>query len=169
YPKPFVALMDGITMGGGIGVSAHASHRIVTERSKLAMPEVGIGFVPDVGGTWLLSRAPGELGTHLALTGGTFGASDALAVGLADVFVESERLPELFSALETTDADVALARVATQADVSGLLSRRPWIDTAYAADSVAEITANLRRTGDEDAVATASVIESKSPTALTVT
>src|SRR5690554_596622 len=67
YPKPFVALMDGVTMGGGVGVSAHGSHRVVTERSRVAMPEVGIGFVPDIGGTWLLSRAPGELGTHLGL------------------------------------------------------------------------------------------------------
>ena len=169
YAKPVVALMDGITMGGGIGISAHASHRVVTERSKLAMPEVGIGFVPDVGGTWLLSRAPGHLGTHLALTGGTFGAADAIAVGLADSFIEAERLPKLLDALESTDASAALARVATEADVSGLLSRRPWIDTAYATDSVAEVIANLRGTGDEDAAAAASVIESKSPTALTVT
>lgn len=169
YPKPIVALMDGIVMGGGIGISAHASHRVVTERSKLAMPEVGIGFVPDVGGTWLLSHAPGELGTHLALTGGTFGANDALAVGLADSFVHSDRLVELLQALESTDAAAALAHLEGQAPVSGLLSDRDWIDTAYSADSVLEILANLRGTDDEDAVATASVIESKSPTAVTVT
>src|SRR5690349_23404660 len=79
YPKPFVAWMDGLVMGGGIGVSAHASVRLVTERSRLAMPEVGIGMHPDVGGSWLLSHAPGELGTHLALTGSPVGAADAIA------------------------------------------------------------------------------------------
>ncbi len=81
YAKPFVSLMDGIVMGGGIGVGAHARHRVVTERSVLAMPEVGIGLVPDVGGTYLLSRGPGEAGTHLALTGSSVGAGDALLAG----------------------------------------------------------------------------------------
>src|SRR5690349_12017644 len=79
YPKPIVAWMDGLVMGGGIGISAHASVRLVTERSRLAMPEVGIGMHPDVGGSWLLSHAPGELGTHLALTGSPVGAADAIA------------------------------------------------------------------------------------------
>ncbi|MYR13875.1 enoyl-CoA hydratase/isomerase family protein, partial [Streptomyces sp. SID724] len=87
YPKPYVAVMDGIVMGGGVGVSAHGSVRIVTERSGVAMPETGIGFVPDVGGTYLLALAPGELGTHLALTGAVVGAGDALLCGLADHFV----------------------------------------------------------------------------------
>ena len=86
YPKPYVALMDGIVMGGGVGVSAHAGVRVVTETAKVAMPEVGIGFIPDVGGTYLLSRAPGELGLHAALTGAPFGAGDAIAMGFADHF-----------------------------------------------------------------------------------
>lgn len=169
YPKPFVALMDGITMGGGIGISAHASHRIVTEHSRLAMPEVGIGFVPDVGGTWLLSRAHGQLGTHLALTGSTFGAGDAIAVGLADAFVESSRLPELLEALETQDAHEAIATVSGERPASALLEQQPWIDTAYAAETASAIVDALRGSGVEDAVAAASVIESKSPTAVTVT
>lgn len=169
YPKPFVALMDGVTMGGGIGVSAHASHRVVTERSKLAMPEVGIGFVPDVGGTWLLSRAPGELGTHLGLTGATFGAGDAIAVGFADSFVTAERLPDLLEALETQDADTAVARVASEAPASALAGSRSWVDAAYAQASAAAIVDALRASGVEEAVAAASVIESKSPTSVTVT
>src|SRR5690349_4605424 len=87
YPKPIVAIMDGVVMGGGIGLAGHASHRLATERLISAMPEVGIGFAPDVGGTWLLSRGEGELGTHLALTGDRLGAHDAIAAGLADRIV----------------------------------------------------------------------------------
>ena len=83
YPKPIVAFMRGTVMGGGVGISAHASHRIVTDSTRLAMPEVRIGFIPDVGGTWLLARAPGEAGTYLALTGERIGAGDAIALGLA--------------------------------------------------------------------------------------
>src|SRR6185312_15877390 len=99
YPKPIVALMDGIVMGGGVGLSAHASYRLVTERSLVAMPEVGIGFVPDVGGTYLLARAPGELGTHAALTASRLGPSDAILCGLADRFIESGRLASVPEAL----------------------------------------------------------------------
>ena len=87
FPKPYVSLMDGIVMGGGVGVSAHGSIRVVTETSKIAMPEVSIGFVPDVGGTYLLSRAPGLLGLHTALTGAPFSGADAIALGFADHYV----------------------------------------------------------------------------------
>ena len=95
YPKPYVALQDGIVMGGGIGLSGHARHRIVTERSRLAMPETGIGLIPDVGGTWLLAHAPGEAGIYLGLTGEAMGAADAIHARFADVLVPSARLPEL--------------------------------------------------------------------------
>jgi enoyl-CoA hydratase len=84
FPKPYVAFMDGIVMGGGVGLSAHASHRIVTDRTKLTMPEVGLGFFPDVGGTWLLSRSPREVGTFFALTGQTMNGPDAVYAGFAD-------------------------------------------------------------------------------------
>jgi enoyl-CoA hydratase len=99
FPKPYIAVMDGITMGGGIGISAHGRHRIITERSRIAMPEVGIDFVPDVGGTWLLSRTAGELETYLALTGEIVGADDGIRAGLADVMVQPEQLPALTDAL----------------------------------------------------------------------
>ncbi len=110
YPKPYVAVMDGIVMGGGVGVSAHGSVRIVTERSKVAMPETGIGFVPDVGGTYLLALAPGELGTHLALTGAVVGARDALLCGLADHFVPADELPAFLAALRTEEVPEVLGR-----------------------------------------------------------
>ena len=91
YTKPYVALMDGIVMGGGVGVSAHARFRVVTETTKMAMPEVGIGFIPDVGGTYILSRAPGLLGHHAALTGAPFSGADAIAMGFADHFVPHDK------------------------------------------------------------------------------
>ncbi|MET0713662.1 MAG: enoyl-CoA hydratase/isomerase family protein, partial [Mycetocola sp.] len=87
FPKPYIAIMDGITMGGGVGISAHGSVRIVTERSRVAMPEVRIGLAPDVGGSLLLARTPGELGTHLGLTAGTMTGPDAILCGFADHYV----------------------------------------------------------------------------------
>lgn len=165
YPKPVVTLMDGIVLGGGIGLAAHASHRVVTERSSLGMPEVTIGFVPDVGGTWLLSRAPGELGTHLALTAGTVNGADAIALGFADQFVPSARLPELVSALETTEPDEAIAGVAQAPQESALLSERGWIDEAYSGNSVGDILLRLGESRPD----VAATISRKSPTALAVT
>ncbi|RFA10830.1 3-hydroxyisobutyryl-CoA hydrolase [Subtercola boreus] len=170
FPKPYVAFMDGIVLGGGIGVSAHGSHRIVTERSKLGLPETGIGFIPDVGATWLLARAPGRLGAHLALTAASVRAGDAIEVGLADSFVPSERLPDLLVALETTDADAAIALFADTPPDAELAADRGWIDAAYAADTVPGILANLRADPqNEKALATADTIEQKSPIAVAVT
>ncbi|MEU6315615.1 enoyl-CoA hydratase/isomerase family protein [Streptomyces sp. NPDC047014] len=169
YPKPYVALMDGIVMGGGVGVSAHGGVRIVTERSRVAMPETGIGFVPDVGGTHLLSRAPGELGTHLALTGTAVGAADALLCGLADHFVPAERLPELTAALASAPAHEVLPRFAATPAPGELAARRGWIDRCYAAGTVEEIVERLRGAGDPAAGETAGTILAKSPTALKTT
>src|ERR1700736_2772645 len=95
FPKPYVAFMDGIVMGGGVGLSAHGRHRVVTERTKLAMPEVGLGFFPDVGGTWLLSHSPGEIGTYFGLTGQTMNGPDAIHAKFADAVVAAAKLPDL--------------------------------------------------------------------------
>src|SRR6202167_2836352 len=95
YPKPYVAFMDGLVMGGGVGLSGHARHRVVTERTKLAMPEVGLGFFPDVGGTWLLTRSSGELGSYFGLTGRTMNGPDAIHARFADAVVPSGKLPAL--------------------------------------------------------------------------
>ncbi|MGK4904316.1 enoyl-CoA hydratase/isomerase family protein [Streptomyces albus] len=169
YPKPYVALMDGIVMGGGVGISAHGTVRVVTERARVAMPETGIGFVPDVGGTWLLSRAPGETGTHLALTAGPVGAGDALLCGLADHFVPSERLADFSAALAHTPPQEAVARYAAPAPPAALAAHRSWIDTCYAADDIEEILRRLRDSGATAAKEAAEAIEGKSPTALKVT
>jgi len=167
YPKPIVAIMDGIVMGGGVGISAHASHRVVTERSAVAMPEVGIGFAPDVGGTWLLSHAPGELGTHLALTAGSLGPADAIEAGLADFHVARGDLGTLLAALGRTDADRAVAAVTSDPPTGRLATWRPWIDRSYQADTVEEIVDRLRHQGGH-ATAAADDILTKSPTSLKV-
>ncbi|WP_433528449.1 enoyl-CoA hydratase/isomerase family protein [Micromonospora sp. CA-263727] len=169
YPKPIVAWMDGLVMGGGIGISGHASVRVVTERSRLAMPEVGIGFHPDVGGSWLLSHAPGHLGTHLALTGTPIGAADAIAAGLADHYVPTGRLPMLTLALARRDAAGAVASFAATPPPGELAAARDWIDACYAGESVEEIAARLARHRSPDARAAAKVIASRSPIALAVT
>lgn len=164
YPKPYVAWMDGLVMGGGLGVSAHGSLRLVTERSRLAMPEVGIGFHPDIGGSWLLSHAPGEIGTHLALTGGAIGAADAIEAGLADRYVPSARFGEVVEALaadEPFDLD--------EPPPGDFGTAREWIDVCYAGDSVAEIVERLAGHPHPGAQAAAKEIRTKSPAALEVT
>lgn len=169
YPEPYVAVMDGIVLGGGIGVSAHASHRVVTERSSLGMPETGIGFVPDVGGTWLLSHAPGELGTHLGLTAGSVGPGDAVALGLADHFVPSDRLEELSRRLADEDPDAVLADLAQEAPEATLLAQRAWIDECYAGDDAAAILARLREHSSPEAQQAAATLAKRSPFAVTTT
>src|ERR1700730_9533785 len=106
FPKPYVAFMDGLVMGGGVGLSAHSAHRVVTERTKLAMPEVGLGFFPDVGGTWLLSRAPGEIGTYFGLTGQIMNGPDAIYARFADTVVRSAKLAALREVLTRVSAGV---------------------------------------------------------------
>jgi len=173
YPKPFVAFADGITMGGGIGVSGHAPVRIVTERSQLAMPETRIGFTPDVGGTWLLSRAPGRLGEYLGLTGDAMNGSDAIYAGFADHFVPSAHLDGLRDALETRADPSNPSELVLLFDETPPPSRfetqRAWIDDAFAADTVEEIIDRLRARPEPEATAAAVVLGELAPTALVVT
>jgi enoyl-CoA hydratase len=168
YPKPYVAFMDGLVLGGGVGISAHGSVRVVTERTRTGMPETTIGFVPDVGGTLLLFRAPGECGTHAALTGAHLSGADALFLGLADHFVPSESLPALAEALESSTAAAAVGRFVQEPPASALAQQRAWIDSAYTADDVEAILRRLRAAGGEAADA-AATIEAKSPTAVKLT
>ncbi|MDF3312409.1 enoyl-CoA hydratase/isomerase family protein [Rhodococcus sp. T2V] len=169
YPKPYVAIMDGIVMGGGVGVSAHGSVRIVTERSMIGMPETGIGFVPDVGGTFLLARAPGELGTHIALTTARLGAGDAIACGFADHFIPSARIGAFVEKLSSVSVEAAVAAFTEPAPESDLLAQQGWIDAAYSADSVAEIISRLQGSGVPEAQKAAGQVLAKSPTACAVT
>ncbi|MCR2783341.1 MULTISPECIES: enoyl-CoA hydratase/isomerase family protein [unclassified Microbacterium] len=173
YSKPVVVLADGITMGGGIGLAGHAAVRIVTERSRLAMPETRIGFTPDVGGTWLLAQAPGRLGEYLGLTGTTMDAADAIYAGFADHLVPSEHLAQLHHALQTradphTPTELTLLFDET-AGPSRLEAAREWVDDAFAAASVADIVVRLRARPEPAASDTADELETLSPTALAVT
>jgi enoyl-CoA hydratase len=173
YRKPVIAFADGITMGGGIGVAGHAAIRIVTERSRLAMPETRIGFTPDVGGSWLLAQAPGRLGEYLGLTGATMDASDAIYAGFADHFVPSAHLADLRDALETrADPSSPTELVLLFDDTpppSRLVTARAWIDDAFAADTVPDIVQRLRRRPEAEAAETADLLEELSPTGLAVT
>ncbi|TFD90790.1 enoyl-CoA hydratase/isomerase family protein [Cryobacterium serini] len=170
YSKPLVALMDRIVLGGGVGLSGHAAHRVVTERTKLGMPETTIGFVPDVGGTYLYSRVPGELGTHLALTAATMTGADAITLGLADSFVDAARLDSLVDALKRMPAAEAIAEhAATTVPPGPLLLERTWIDECYAGDDLPEIIDRLQKSSVAAAQEAATAILAKSPTALKVT
>ena len=176
YPKPYVALMDGITMGGGVGLSSHGSHRVVTERTRLAMPETGIGYFPDIGATWLLSHAPGETGTFLGLTGLDVGAADAIHAGLADHCVASARLPTLVDAVaglpvSATALDVhrTIAETATEAAPGILDANRATIDRVFAHDSMEAIVDALATEPDDFCRETRRVIATRSPTSLKLT
>lgn len=173
YPKTVVAIADGITMGGGIGIAGHADIRVVTERSRLAMPETRIGFTPDVGGTYLLGRAPGRIGEYLGLTGGTMSAADAVYAGFADHYVPSQHLGELREALgkradPTSPSELVLLFDETP-ERSVLAAERAWIDEVFAADSLAEISQRLSARAEVSASATAAVLAELSPTGLAVT
>lgn len=169
FAKPYVALMDGIVMGGGVGVSAHANTRVVTDTSKIAMPEVGIGFVPDVGGMFLLSRAPGGLGLHAALTGAPFSGADAIAMGFADHYVPHDDLGAFTRAIIADGVQSALAEHAVEPPPSSLAAQRDWIDECYAGDTVEDIVASLRGHDAGPADDAADLIGTRSPISLSVT
>ena len=179
YPKPFVAVMDGIVMGGGIGLSAHGDHRIVTERSRLAMPETGIGLIPDVGGTWLLSHAPQrrgmskETGTYLALTGRQFNGAEALDLGFANTLIMVERLPgalaEMMADGQPDGAMIRNTSTIEEAPQSSLYDLAPAIDRAFAFARVEDIVSALAGMPGEWAVETLAELRTKSPLSLKLT
>ena len=165
YRKPYIALIDGIVMGGGVGVSVHGSHRVAGDRYAFAMPEVGIGFFPDVGATWFLPRMPGELGAYCALTGERFNAADGLAAGLATHRVSSARFPDLIEALTgTVSVDAVLAAFAEPAGEGPIATRKSDIDRLFAHDRVEDVLLMLDAEGTEWARKTAAIIRTKSPT-----
>ncbi|MEH2509373.1 enoyl-CoA hydratase [Nitrobacteraceae bacterium AZCC 1564] len=176
YPKPYVAYMDGLVMGGGVGLSAHGPHRIVTEKTKIAMPEVGLGFFPDVGGTWLLSHTPGELGTYYALTGQPMSGADATYAGVADVLINSTDWPALRDALanaplraSATDVRTIMQSYAVKDVAASIEQHREHIDRLFAFDTMEEIVAALKQDGSEFALATLKALSDKSPIGLKVT
>jgi len=172
FPKPYVAVMDGIVMGGGVGLSAHGNFRIVTERTRLAMPETGIGFIPDVGGSWLLTRN-GGVGRYMALSGETVGPHDAIFAGLADVLVDSAALLELLALLrDIGDAEEMrplLARFAKSSGFGALSRHESLLRRLTAHSSVERIIAALEAEGSDFAREAAATILKRSPTSLKLT
>ncbi len=169
YPKPYVALIDGIVMGGGVGVSVHGSHRVAGDRFSFAMPEVSIGFFPDVGASWFLPRLPGELGAYCALTGERLNAADGIAATIATHRVASSRFGDLADALcGAVSVDATLAAFAEPTGEGKLAPRRGPIDRLFKSDRVENILAALDAERDdiEFAKSTAATIRAKSPTSL---
>jgi enoyl-CoA hydratase len=172
YPKPYVAIQDGIVMGGGIGLSSHASYRIATERSQLAMPETGIGLIPDVGGTWLLANAPGETGIYLGLTGEGMRAADAIYARFSDALVPSARLPALIERLVNAHGGPvgeAIRSFAEDAGESELARRRIAIDRAFAGAEVERIHMALAEIPQDWAAKVRAGLGLKSPKSLKLT
>lgn len=173
YPKPYIAFMDGIVMGGGMGISQGASHRLVTEHTKMAMPETNIGLFPDVGGGYFLSRCPGRTGEWLALTGTMIDGAEAIALGLADTFVDATRLEQAWQSLALLDFSVPSALdtwLATFSIAGCARFERPaaLIDQIFSADSVSAIVQALDATPDDWARQTAATLRQRSPLMLHV-
>lgn len=165
--KPHVALIDGITMGGGVGLSIHGTYRVATERTRFAMPETGIGLIPDVGGTHALARLPGEIGVWLALTGARLGAADCRTAGIATHFVPSTELPLLKERLANSHEPIAEVLATFDADPGpdALSALRDGIDYHFSQDTVEDILLSLDG-GDDWAQAQAAAIRTMSPTSL---
>lgn len=168
--KPWVAVMDGICMGGGVGLSVHGSHRVVTERTRFAMPETGIGYFPDVGGCFPLARAPHRFGFWIALTGEAIGAADTLAAGLADAAIASASIPQLLADLsEGRHPDEALAALRVDPGPSRLLPHAALIERVFAARDMGAILDALRQDASPFAAETLALLDAKSPTSLVLT
>ncbi|GJE27079.1 enoyl-CoA hydratase/isomerase family protein [Methylobacterium organophilum] len=173
FPKPYIALVEGIVMGGGVGISLHGRYRVASEKYLLAMPETGIGFFPDVGTTYALPQLPGKLGTYLALTGGRIGAGDALEAGLATHFAKAEDFEALVAALaEAPTVEAALQRFgAAPPEPEIFRQERALIDECFGAESVAAVLARLdaaAEAGSAFAGETAALIRTRSPTSLSI-
>jgi enoyl-CoA hydratase len=177
FPKPYVAVLDGITMGGGVGISVHGRFRVVTENTLFAMPETGIGFFPDVGGTWFLPRCPGEVGMHLGLTGARLGGADCREAGIGTHAVSAARLgelePMLVQRLENGDARAAveatLEALGGGIGESGLPALRPRIDACFGGRSVAEIVRRLEADASGFGAEQLAALAGKSPLAVHAT
>jgi len=183
FPKPYVALIDGICMGGGVGLSVHGSHRVAGDRTLMAMPETAIGLFPDVGGSWFLPRLPGESGTYLALTGARLKAADACYLGLATHYVPSEKTEALIETLAETDYDGlpaaevvegVLAGFATDPGAAPMTRHRAGIDSCFGADTIEAVLACLRSKAGDDGADSAwaaeqvKLLETRSPTSMKV-
>lgn len=183
YPKPCIALLDGIVMGGGVGVSVHGRYRVVTEKTMFAMPETGIGFFPDVGGGYFLPRCPGEIGMYLGLTGARLGAADCLYSGIATHGAQSVDVPGIKSTLSTTDfykngkdygavcavVEGVLDQYSHDQGDAALAGQQNEIDAIFAGEALIDVLKKLEENGSEFSINALKMLNSKSPMALAVT
>ncbi|WP_022698038.1 enoyl-CoA hydratase/isomerase family protein [Euryhalocaulis caribicus] len=171
YSKPYVAMIDGIVMGGGVGVSVHGDYRVAGDSTMLAMPETGIGFYPDVGGTYFLPRLPGKTGMWMGLTGARLKTADAMAMGIATSYTPSDKRPALIEALENGPEGIedTLAAFAEEAGESEVKKRQEDIETHFAAPMVEAILASLDNDRSDWAIEQAKTMRTKSPTSLKLT
>ncbi|WP_158964254.1 enoyl-CoA hydratase/isomerase family protein [Chachezhania sediminis] len=169
YPKPVVSLMQGFIMGGGVGIGCHGSHRIVGDTSRISMPECGIGLVPDVGGTYLLATAPGQLGEYLGVTGARMEAADAIHANFADIYVREERWSELVSVLCSTGEAERVVGYSDAPPASALKAAQPVIDACFGAGDTAAIMAALETDGSDFALGALKTISRGSPMSMAAT
>lgn len=169
YPKPYVAFMQGFTMGGGVGISCHGSHRIVGETSQIAMPECGIGLVPDVGGSYLLARAPGRLGDYLGLSAARMNAEDAIYCGFADTFVPESVWDALKSALIDGGDPNVISQFAKTPPEGSLMTHQDEIDTAFSGATLDEVIESLKASDSEFAEKALKAVGRNSPLSMAVT
>ncbi len=168
FPKPIVSIIDGITMGGGVGLSIHGRYRVATERTLFAMPESAIGLFPDVGGSYFLPRLKGRIGAFLGLTGERLKAADLLHLGIATHYVDSAKLPDLIKALESEAADAVLPRFHSDPGAAPIVAREAIIDRCFAPPSVEGILVALDKEGQEWTAKLADRLRKMSPTSLKV-
>jgi enoyl-CoA hydratase len=177
FAKPWIALLDGIAMGGGVGISVHGSHRVVTERTLFAMPETGIGLFPDVGAAFMLPRLPGALGFYLGLTGARLGAADCLHAGIGTAYVAAERLEALEAALAETSLradpfaaiDAVVEAFRSDPGPAPLLDLRGRVDACFRQESLVAVLTALREEASGWGAGQLEELASKSPTSLAVT
>lgn len=169
FPKPYIAFLDGVTMGGGVGISIHGSHRIATEQTLFAMPETGIGLFPDVGGAWFLPRLEGELGIWLALTGARLKGKDVLAAGIATHFVASEKLPEVKARILAGEMpDAVLSDYAEASPMPAYAEHLDIINHCFSRPTITDICLALKMADDDWATAQADILKTRSPLSLAV-
>jgi enoyl-CoA hydratase/carnithine racemase len=169
YPKPFVALMHGFVMGGGVGIACHGSHRVVCESTRMAMPECGIGLVPDVGGSLLLARAPGRAGEYLGLTGARMAPDDAIYAGFADFYAPQLKWQELRAALVESGDPGVIDGFAEAPPEGTLRSLQPEIDACFGGEGLHDIVASLRAADSDFARDTLAVLARNSPLSMACT
>ncbi len=169
FPKPYAAFMQGFAMGGGVGISCHGSHRIVCENSQIAMPECGIGLIPDVGGSLLLARAPGRLGEYLGTTGGRMDAGNAIYVGFADYFVPRKKWAGLIEELESSGEWDAIDRAAEPAPDAGFITLQPEVDRHFGGETIGDVMRSLATDESAFSAKTQQILARKSPISVACT